>query len=53
MAANAARFGRNFLNWEKGEEILYREYSALLPGALHETSAEAAPGWTQAGGARS
>src|ERR1035437_2657720 len=40
MAANAGRFGRNFLNWQKGEEILYREYSALMPGALREPSAE-------------
>ena len=32
MAANAARIGRTSLNWEKGEEILYREYSRLLPG---------------------
>jgi hypothetical protein len=40
MAANAGRFGRNFLNWENGEEILYREYSALMPGALREPSTE-------------
>jgi glycosyltransferase involved in cell wall biosynthesis len=32
MADNAARVGRASLNWEKGEEILYREYSTLLPG---------------------
>jgi glycosyltransferase involved in cell wall biosynthesis len=32
MADNAGRAGRASLNWEKGEEILYREYSALLPG---------------------
>jgi glycosyltransferase involved in cell wall biosynthesis len=32
MAANAGRVGRTSLNWEKGEEILYREYSMLLPG---------------------
>jgi glycosyltransferase involved in cell wall biosynthesis len=31
MAGNAARFGAAAMNWEKGEEILYREYSALLP----------------------
>ena len=29
---SASRVGRASLNWEKGEEILYREYSALLPG---------------------
>ena len=29
MAANATRFGRASLNWEKGEEILYREYSVV------------------------
>ena len=34
MAANAQRFGQAFMNWDKGEEILYREYSALLPAAL-------------------
>jgi len=32
MARNAARVGRASFNWEKGEEILYHEYSALLPG---------------------
>jgi glycosyltransferase involved in cell wall biosynthesis len=32
MARNAAETGRGSLNWEKAEEILYREYSALLPG---------------------
>jgi glycosyltransferase involved in cell wall biosynthesis len=36
MAANAVRFGRTFLNWEKGEAVLYQEYSSLLPGALRE-----------------
>jgi glycosyltransferase involved in cell wall biosynthesis len=49
MAANARDFGRNFLNWEKGEEILYREYSALLPGALREPSAHPDLRWVQAG----
>jgi glycosyltransferase involved in cell wall biosynthesis len=34
MAANSARFGRTSLNWEKGEEVLYREYSELMPGVL-------------------
>lgn len=52
MAENAARFGRNFLNWEKGEEVLYREYSALMPGALHECSVEPRLEWTQAGEVR-
>ena len=42
MAACAANFGRTFLNWEKGEEILYREYSAMLPGALSQPRQEAA-----------
>lgn len=42
MAASAANFGRTFLNWEKGEEILYREYSAMLPGALSQPQQEAA-----------
>jgi glycosyltransferase involved in cell wall biosynthesis len=35
MAARARNYGRAFLNWERGEEILYQEYSALLPAALH------------------
>jgi glycosyltransferase involved in cell wall biosynthesis len=37
MARNAAEAGRASLNWEKAEEILYQEYSALLPG-LREPS---------------
>jgi glycosyltransferase involved in cell wall biosynthesis len=32
MAENARRFGSAFMNWEKGEEILRQEYSALVPG---------------------
>jgi len=31
MAANAWSFGRTSLNWEKGAEALYAEYSRLLP----------------------
>jgi glycosyltransferase involved in cell wall biosynthesis len=34
MAANAARAGGSFLNWEQGKRTLYVEYSALLPGRL-------------------
>jgi glycosyltransferase involved in cell wall biosynthesis len=34
MAENAKRWGATSLNWEKGEERLYLEYSALLPGGL-------------------
>jgi glycosyltransferase involved in cell wall biosynthesis len=34
MAAKAAQFGRAFMNWDKAEEILYREYDVLLRGAL-------------------
>jgi len=51
MAENAERFGRTAMNWARGEEILYCEYSALLqdglewpPSQLHEarkTAAEA------------
>jgi glycosyltransferase involved in cell wall biosynthesis len=33
MAANAGRFGRAVTNWERGEEILRREYTALLAGS--------------------
>jgi glycosyltransferase involved in cell wall biosynthesis len=32
MADNAARMGRISFNWERGEEILFAEYSALLKG---------------------
>jgi sugar transferase (PEP-CTERM/EpsH1 system associated) len=32
MAQNARQCGRTAMNWEKGEEILRREYSAMLPG---------------------
>jgi glycosyltransferase involved in cell wall biosynthesis len=39
MAANARRFGADFLNWEKGEEILHREYSRFLPGLREPSSA--------------
>ncbi len=35
MADNAARVGRISANWDKGEEVLFKEYSALLPG-LHQ-----------------
>jgi glycosyltransferase involved in cell wall biosynthesis len=34
MAQNAGRCGRTTMNWDKGEEVLYREYSELLPGAF-------------------
>ena len=34
LAANAARYGSAVANWAKGEEILYREYSQLLPDRL-------------------
>jgi glycosyltransferase involved in cell wall biosynthesis len=30
MAENAKRFGKSAMNWQKGEETLHREYSALL-----------------------
>jgi hypothetical protein len=33
MSSNAARF-QALMNWEKGEEILYREYPALIPAGL-------------------
>jgi glycosyltransferase involved in cell wall biosynthesis len=38
MAANAKRHGKAFLNWDQGEEILHREYSVFLPGALGNPS---------------
>ena len=34
MASNASRIGRATMNWKNGEEVLSREYSALLPGAI-------------------
>jgi glycosyltransferase involved in cell wall biosynthesis len=34
MARNSRLWGRNSMNWDKGEEVLYREYSLLLPGVL-------------------
>jgi glycosyltransferase involved in cell wall biosynthesis len=34
MAHRARECGRATMNWGKGEEVLYREYSNLLPGAL-------------------
>jgi len=34
MAHNARRFGCAVMNWEMGEEVLYREYSALVTAAL-------------------
>ena len=34
MALNAKHCGKTSMNWEKGEETLYREYGNLLPGVL-------------------
>jgi glycosyltransferase involved in cell wall biosynthesis len=34
MAYNAGECGRATMNWGKGEEVLYQEYSNLLPGIL-------------------
>jgi glycosyltransferase involved in cell wall biosynthesis len=36
LADNARSCGRSGMNWEKGEEVLYREYSAMLPLALKD-----------------
>ena len=36
MAVNAARAGRSRMNWEKGNHILYQEYSRLLRYRLKE-----------------
>jgi glycosyltransferase involved in cell wall biosynthesis len=35
MGENARSFAEGTMNWRKGEEILYREYSKLLPNTLH------------------
>jgi glycosyltransferase involved in cell wall biosynthesis len=34
MSSNATRLGRRTMNWKNGVEVLSREYSALLPGAI-------------------
>jgi glycosyltransferase involved in cell wall biosynthesis len=34
FAGNARRFGASFMNWTKGEETLFQEYSALLTTKL-------------------
>jgi glycosyltransferase involved in cell wall biosynthesis len=47
MAHNAAEIGRTSLNWDKAEEILYQEYSSLLPG-LREPGRETCPNLAQA-----
>jgi len=49
MSDNAARVGRLSMNWEKGEEVLYREYSSLLPG-LREPRREPNQGVAQVSG---
>ncbi len=33
MADKARRFGRQLMNWEKAEQILYEEYSKILPSS--------------------
>jgi len=38
MASNARHYGEAMANWAKGEEILYREYSRLLPPILSRRS---------------
>jgi glycosyltransferase involved in cell wall biosynthesis len=53
MAALAAQLGRTAMNWEKGENVLYQEYSKLLPGALRQPSRDAQLAPTPAGGGRS
>jgi glycosyltransferase involved in cell wall biosynthesis len=48
FAANARRFGRGHMNWDKAEEILHREYSTLLPGVLRwpvSCHRDLQPGW--------
>jgi glycosyltransferase involved in cell wall biosynthesis len=44
MAQNASQCGRTSMNWEKGEEVLYREYSVMLPGVLKQPTRE----WSEA-----
>ncbi len=40
LAENARRHGRTAMNWAKGRETLYREYSALFRPALAGASSE-------------
>jgi glycosyltransferase involved in cell wall biosynthesis len=37
LAENARYYGRTAMNWKTGQEILFREYSTLLPHAAAET----------------
>jgi glycosyltransferase involved in cell wall biosynthesis len=56
FASNARRFGASFMNWTRGEEVLFREYSALLtaelcwPPSRPESVMSAAAPSTKAGG---
>lgn len=34
LGGNSRMYGSEVMNWEKGEETLYRDYSKLLPNAL-------------------
>jgi glycosyltransferase involved in cell wall biosynthesis len=45
MARNARKWGQTTMNWEKGEEVLYREYSAMLPDKLKQPAGR----WSEAG----
>lgn len=38
MGLNAKRFGEAAMNWRKGDEVLHREYSALLRGLKRPVS---------------
>jgi glycosyltransferase involved in cell wall biosynthesis len=38
LSNNARDCGRTGMNWQKGEDVLYQEYSALLSGALKPIS---------------
>lgn len=42
LAGNARRFGAEFMNWEKGEETLHREYFSLAPLAFRPRTRVAA-----------
>ena len=55
FAGNAQRFGASFMNWTKGEETLFQEYSALLTSKLrwppsHPESVLASAASSKAGG---
>jgi glycosyltransferase involved in cell wall biosynthesis len=48
FAENARQFGASFMNWTKGEETLFREYSTLLTAELSWSCATPKPAMSAA-----